>query len=71
MWSNWKMKFVAFIHNDDVKCFAWLYKETHKLVAMGCINFELHVSNKRQWASKKMNAIGGMFNNKQKGNCRK
>ncbi len=21
MWSNWKMKFATFIHNDDVKCF--------------------------------------------------
>jgi hypothetical protein len=37
------MKFVTFIHNDDVKCFHVAIQGTHKLVMMGRINFENHV----------------------------
>jgi hypothetical protein len=40
MWSNQKMKFATFIHNDDVKCFHVVVQKTHKLVAMNYINFE-------------------------------
>jgi hypothetical protein len=36
MWSNWKMKFVTFIHNDDIKCFHMPVQGTHELR----INFE-------------------------------
>jgi hypothetical protein len=38
MWSNWKMKSVALIHNDDVKCFHMVVQGTHKIVVMSCIN---------------------------------
>jgi hypothetical protein len=48
MWSNQKMKFVAFIHNDDVKCFHVAIQGTHKPIVMGHINFENHVLIKRQ-----------------------
>ncbi len=34
------MKNAAFIHNDGVKCFHMVVQGTHKLVMMGCINFE-------------------------------
>jgi hypothetical protein len=37
MWSNWKMKFAIFIHNDDVKCFHVVVQGTDKLVMMGRI----------------------------------
>jgi hypothetical protein len=37
------MKSTTFIHNDDVKCFHVVVKGTHKLIVMGCINFEVHV----------------------------
>jgi hypothetical protein len=47
MWSNQKMKFVTFNHNDDVKCFHTVVQETHKLVMMGRINFEDHTLIKR------------------------
>jgi len=47
MWSNQKMKFVTFIHNDDAKCFHMVVQRKHKLVVMGCINFEDHVLIKR------------------------
>jgi hypothetical protein len=47
MWSNQKMKFSTFSHNDDVKCFHVVVQETHKLVMMGCINFEDHTLTKR------------------------
>jgi hypothetical protein len=60
------MKFMASIHNDDMKCFHMAIQNIHKLVMMGCINFEDHVLNKRQWVGKKMNAIGGMFKDKKK-----
>jgi hypothetical protein len=43
MRNNWKMKFVVFIHNDDVKCFHMDVQGTHKIVVMGHINFEDHV----------------------------
>jgi hypothetical protein len=41
------MKFATFIHNDDVKCFHVVVQRKHKLVVMGCINFEDHVLIKR------------------------
>jgi hypothetical protein len=41
------MKFAMFIHNDDVKCFHVAIHGTHKLVVMGCINFEDHALIKR------------------------
>jgi hypothetical protein len=55
MWNNQKMKFTKFIHNDDVKCYV-VIQGTHKLVEMGCINFEDHALSKSRWACKKMNA---------------
>jgi hypothetical protein len=61
MWSNWKMKFVTFIHNDDVKCLHVVVQGTHKLVMMGHINFEDHALIKRWWAYEKMNVMGKMF----------
>jgi hypothetical protein len=42
MWNNREMKFVVFIHNDDVKCFHVDAQGTHELVVMGRINFEDH-----------------------------
>jgi len=47
MWNNQKMKFVTFIHNDDVQCFQIIVQGTHKLVVMGHINFEDHMLIKR------------------------
>jgi hypothetical protein len=47
MWNNQKMKFVTFIHNDDVQCFQTIVQGTHKLVVMGHINFEDHMLIKR------------------------
>ncbi len=41
------MKFVTFIHNDDVKCFNMAIQGTHKFVMMGCINFKDHALIKR------------------------
>ncbi len=61
MWSNWKMKCVTFIHNDDVKCLHVAIQGTHKLVVMGRINFEDHMLIKRWWAYEKMNVMGRMF----------
>jgi hypothetical protein len=49
------MKFVTFIHNDDAKCFHMVVQGTHKLVMIGCINFEDHVLIKRQRVDEKMN----------------
>jgi hypothetical protein len=66
MWSNQKMKFVTFIHNDDVKCFHVAIQRTHKLVVMGCINFEDHALIRRQRANEKMNVTRGMFKDKKK-----
>ncbi len=47
MWSNRKMKSIALIHNDDVKCLPVIIQETHILVVMGRINFKDHALNKR------------------------
>jgi hypothetical protein len=66
MWNNWKMKFVAFIHNDDAKCFHVVIQGTHKLVMMGYINFKDHALIKRWWANKKMNVMGGKFKDEKK-----
>jgi len=66
MWNNQKMKFAAFIHNDDMKCFHMVIQNTHKLVVMGHINFEDHVLIKR-WQASKMNMTGGMFKDEKKG----
>jgi hypothetical protein len=67
MWNNWKMKFVAFIHNDDAKCFHVVIQGTHKLVVMGYINFEDHALIKRRWASKKLNVTSEMFKDEKNG----
>jgi hypothetical protein len=40
MWTYWKMKFEAFIHNDDEKCFHMVVQRTQKMVVMGYIYFE-------------------------------
>ncbi len=48
VWSNWKMKFAAFIHNDDMDCFHMVIQKIDKLILMGHINFEDHVLIKRQ-----------------------
>jgi hypothetical protein len=66
MWTNWKMKFEAFIHNDDAKCFHIVVQNTHKFVMMGHSNYKDRVLIKRQRASKKMNAIGEKFKDKTK-----
>jgi len=72
MWSNWKMKFTTFNHNDDVKCFHVVVQGTHKLVVMGRINFKDDVFIKRQWVNEKMNVIGEMFKDmKKQGNRQK
>jgi hypothetical protein len=41
------MKSATSIHNDDMKCFHVVVQETHKLVVMGCINFEDHALIKK------------------------
>ncbi len=71
MWSNQEMKSLAFIHNDDVKCFHMDVQGSHKLIVTGHINFDDHVLIKRQWASKRMNAMNGMFKDEKRGNHRK
>ncbi len=72
MWSNWKMKFMTFNHNDDVKCFHVVVQGTHKLVVMGRTNFKDDVFIKRQWENEKMNVIGEMFKDmKKQGNRQK
>jgi hypothetical protein len=43
----------------------WLYKG-HKLLVMGCINFEDHALIKRWWVDEKMNVTGKMFKDKKK-----
>jgi hypothetical protein len=47
MWSNWKIKFMRLIHNNDAKCFHVVVQGTHKLVMMGHIDFEDHALIKR------------------------
>jgi hypothetical protein len=72
MWSNQKMKFATFIHNDDVKCFHVAIQGTHKLVMMGCIYFEDHLLIKKKWAYEKMNVMGGTLKDvKEQGNHQK
>jgi len=53
MWSNQKMKFVMFIHNDDAKCFHVAVQGTHKLIMMGHINFKDHALIKNYEQMKK------------------
>jgi len=60
------MKFVAFIHNDDVECFHVVVQGTHKLVVMGHINFEDHALIKRCQVGKKMNVMGRTFKDEKK-----
>ncbi len=67
MWNNQKMKFAAFIHNDDTKCFHVAVQGTHKLIMVGRINSKDHALIKRQWVGKKMNVIGGKFKDEKKG----
>ncbi len=61
------MKFVMLICNDDVKCFHVTVQWTHKLVVMGCINFEDHVLIKRWRVNEKMNVTGRKFRDEKKG----
>jgi len=66
------MNYPTFIHNDNVKCFHVALQGTHKLVMMGCINFEDHALIKKRHAYEKMNVTGEMFKDEKKwGNCRK
>jgi acyl CoA:acetate/3-ketoacid CoA transferase alpha subunit len=58
------MKFKAFIHNDDKKCFHVVVQKTHKFVMMGRINYKDHVLIKRWQASKKMNATSEKLKDK-------
>ncbi len=67
MWTNQKMKFAAFIHNDDLKCFHVVIQGSHKLVVMGCINIEDHALIKRQQACIKMNVMGEKLKDEKKG----
>ncbi len=67
MWSNWKMRYVTSIHNDDMKCFHVAIQEIDKLLMMGRINFEDHALIKRWWACNNMNAMGKMLKDKKKG----
>ncbi len=67
MWSNQKMKSATFIHDDDAKCFHVAIQGTHKLVVMGCINFEDHALIKRLWENEKMNVTSGMFKDEKTG----
>jgi hypothetical protein len=61
------MKFVASIHNDDMKCFHVAIQATNKLVVMGHINFEDHALIKKQHASKQMNMTSKMFKDEKNG----
>jgi hypothetical protein len=47
MQNSWKMKYEAFIHNDDVTCFHVVVQGTQKVVVMGHHNFEDEVLIKR------------------------
>jgi len=67
MWSNQKMKFATFTHNDDAKYFHVAIQKTHKLVVMGHINFKDYAFIKRQWIDEKMNVTGKMFKDMKKG----
>jgi hypothetical protein len=61
------MKFEAFIHNDDAKCFHMVVQRTHKFVVMGHIYYKDHVLIKRRQASKKMNVASEKFKDKKNG----
>jgi hypothetical protein len=61
------MKSAMFIHDDDAKCFHVAIQRTHKLVVMGCINFEDHALIKRRWENEKMNVTSGMFKDEKTG----
>jgi hypothetical protein len=67
MWSNQKMKFATFIHNDDTKCLHMDVQRTHKFVVMSHVNFVDQALIKRQWAWKKLNVMRGMFKDEKKG----
>jgi hypothetical protein len=58
------MKFEAFIHNGDVKCFHMVIQRTQKMIVMDCIKFEDDALIKRWQACEKMNAVGKKFKNK-------
>jgi hypothetical protein len=60
------MKFATSIHNDDVKCFHMVVQETHKLIVMGCMNFEDHALIKRWQAGKKLNVMSETFKDEKK-----
>jgi hypothetical protein len=64
MWINWNMKFEAFIHNDNAKCFQVVVQRTHKFVVMGHINYKDHVLIAKRQASKKLNATSEKFKDK-------
>ncbi len=61
MWNSRKMKYVTFIHNDDVKCFHVVIQGTYKLIMMGHINFKDHALIKRWQVDEKMNVTSRMF----------
>jgi len=67
MWTNWKMKFEVFTHNDDTKCFHMVVQRTHKFVVMGRISYKDHALIKRRQASKKMNATSEKLKDKKNG----
>jgi hypothetical protein len=60
------MKSTTYVDNDDAKCLHMAIQGTHKLVVMGCINFQNHALVKRWWVDEKMNVIGKMFKDKKK-----
>ncbi len=66
MWIDQKMKFEAFIRNDDAKCFHMAIQGTQKMVVMGHINFEDQALIKRQQEYEKMNVTGKMFKDEKK-----
>jgi len=55
------MKFAAFIHIDDMKCFHMAIQGTHELVVMGHISFTDHALIKKWQVSKKMNVMSKKF----------
>jgi len=61
------MKFKAFIHNDDKKCFHVVVQNTYKFVVMGRINYKDHVLIKRWQANKKMNVASEKLKDKKNG----
>ncbi len=40
IWTNQKMIYEMFIHNDDVMCFHVVVQRTQKMVVTGSINIE-------------------------------